>query len=61
MRKGAVLDRVTNGVAVGGVSLPVWEQHLVHIGAIATALVPILSAAWLAIQMVGYLRKRWAE
>ena len=60
-RKGAVLERITNVVAVGGVTYPGWEAQLQHVGAMADALVPILSASWLVLQMVLTLRKKLRE
>jgi hypothetical protein len=39
--------------------MPIWEQHLQHFGSVAQSLVPILSALWLAVQIVAYVRKRW--
>lgn len=52
--------RATNGVAVGGVTMPAWMPTLAEASNTAAALVPILSALWLAIQIVGYARKRMA-
>lgn len=59
-KHGVILDRITTGVAAGGVSLPLWEQGLVHVGSVAQSMVPILSALWLLVQIGGYIRKRWA-
>lgn len=60
--KGAELDRLTHGATNGmaglGVTMPIWEQHLQHFGSVAQSLVPILSALWLAVQIVAYIRKR---
>jgi hypothetical protein len=61
MNKGHALDRITNGVAGVGLTMPAWERELIHMGEIATALVPILSALWLAVQILGYARKRLAK
>lgn len=61
MKKEVILERVTNVVAGAGVTYPAWEQNLIHAGEIAEALVPMLSAAWLILQIVGYARKRWAR
>lgn len=60
-RKGAVLERITNVVAGGGITYPYWETQLQHVGAVADQLVPILSAAWLVLQMVLTLIKKLRE
>lgn len=52
-----VSDRVTAGVAAGGVSLPVWWPSLGEVSDMAVELVPILSALWLLLQMGVYLRR----
>ncbi|NBZ87917.1 hypothetical protein [Stagnihabitans tardus] len=54
--KGQALNRVTNGVAAAGVTLPAWEVHLQHAGVIAASVVPILSALWLAVQIVRFVQ-----
>lgn len=59
MKKDMILERVTGAVAGAGITLPVWERHLIHAGDIAAALVPILSALWLAVQILGYVRRRF--
>jgi hypothetical protein len=53
--------RVTNGVAVGGITMPAWVPTLGEVSTTAAQAVPILSALWLAIQIIGYARKRWAR
>lgn len=61
-RKGeALIRRVTDGVAVGGLSMPVWWPSLERVSEVAADLVPILSAVWLAVQIAGYARKRWMQ
>jgi len=50
MKKGAIV-RATDAVAVGGVTLPAWWDALQTASVVAGALVPILSAAWLAFQI----------
>lgn len=57
MDKEQVLKRVTDGVAVGGMTLPAWWPSLEVASNVAAQLVPILSAMWLAAQLFGYLRK----
>lgn len=52
--------RATNGVAVGGVTMPAWMPTLAEASNTAAHLVPILSAIWLLIQIAGYARKRMA-
>lgn len=55
----AALKRATDGVAVGGLSMPVWFPSLETVSNVAAQLVPILSAAWLAVQIIAYVRKRF--
>jgi hypothetical protein len=55
----AVSEKATNYVAGVGVTLPAWEHSLDQLGTVATAMVPILSALWLIVQMVFYVRKQW--
>lgn len=43
--------KVTNGVAVGGLTLPAWLPALDAASNVAALLVPILSAVWLAVQI----------
>lgn len=52
-----VTDRATTGLAVGGVSLPAWWPSLDQVSSVAVELVPILSALWLVVQIVGYVRR----
>lgn len=52
-----VTDRATSGLAVGGLSLPAWWPSLGEASSVAVELVPILSALWLVVQIVGYVRR----
>lgn len=59
MTTEAVLKRATDGVAVGGLTLPAWVGHLQDVSAVAAALVPILSALWLAVQIARFVWAWW--
>lgn len=52
-----VTDRATSSLAVGGVTLPAWWPSLDQASSVAVQLVPILSALWLIVQIVGYVRR----
>lgn len=58
--KGAMMDRATSGVAAAGVTMPAWLPELDRASVVAAQLVPILSAAWLALQIVRFLA-RWGR
>ena len=47
----ATLVKATNGVAVGGLTLPAWWPPLMQVSETAGLLVPILSMIWLAVQI----------
>ncbi|MGH1414834.1 MAG: hypothetical protein ACRBB0_15205 [Pelagimonas sp.] len=53
-----VMMKTTNGVAIGGITLPAWLPALETASQVAAHMVPILSAVWLVIQILGYIRKR---
>lgn len=59
------MKRTTDGVAGLGITMPAWLPQLETASAVAAALVPILSALWLALQIgrfvLGWWRKRDAE
>ena len=48
--------KITHAVAVGGVSSPTWWPSLEDVSGWATQLVPILSALWLLVQIIRFLR-----
>lgn len=54
------MTKTTTGVAVGGVTMPAWLPDLEAVSAIAAHLVPILSALWLAVQIVRFVA-RWSN
>lgn len=58
MQHEAFIVKSTNIVALAGVSLPAWWPALQATSEVAGALVPILSAAWLVIQIVRFLRNK---
>lgn len=51
------MRRTTDGVAAGGLSFPFWAPSLNEASSVAAALVPILSAVWLAVQIARFI---WA-
>lgn len=53
--------KTTNGVAAAGVTLPVWLPKLETASAVAGHLVPILSAAWLVLQIGRFLWIWWGK
>lgn len=58
MTRGEILDRATTGVAVGGVTMPAWWPSLHQVSEVAGQLVPVLSVAWLGVQIFEWARKR---
>ena len=54
MKNEAVIVKMTNGVALGGLTLQAWWPSLMQISQIAGALVPILSALWLSLQIFKF-------
>lgn len=53
------MRRTTDGVAGAGIAMPLWFPSLEDVSGVAAHLVPILSAAWLTVQIVAYIRARW--
>lgn len=51
--------KATNGVAAAGVTLPVWLPTLEAASQVAAALVPILSALWLVVQITRFVLTWW--
>jgi hypothetical protein len=56
---GGVIVKSTNVVAAFGVTLNSWLPSLEETSRIAGLLVPILSAAWLILQMGLLARRTW--
>lgn len=52
--------KTTNGVAVAGVTMPAWWPSLEATSSVAAQFVPILSAAWLIVQIVRIISK-WGD
>lgn len=52
-----IQERITNGVAVGGVTLPLWFDYVQSISEVAAAVLPILGVVWITVQMIGYFKK----
>lgn len=55
MKSEGMTVKVTNGVAGLGLTLPAWWPTLAELSAFAAAIVPILSAIWLALQIGRFL------
>lgn len=55
MVREARMRRATDGLAVGGLTMPAWFPSLEHVSQGAALAVPILSALWLAVQIVRFL------
>ena len=54
----ATMVKATNGVAVGGLTLPAWWPSLMEVSEMAGLLVPILSLIWLSVQIVRTVFKK---
>lgn len=52
------MKRATDGAAIGGLAMPVWLPSLDQVSTVAAQLVPILSAAWLAVQILAFIKRR---
>lgn len=55
------MTKLTGGVAVVGVSSAWWPPSLADVAGVAGHLVPILSAAFLAVQLVRFCWAWWKE
>lgn len=53
--------KATNGVAIGGLTLPAWWPSLMQISEMAALLVPIASLIWLVVQIYRTLFVKKAE
>ena len=55
--------RATNGIALGGITLPAWLPTLDAMSGFAAQMVPILSAIWLIAQIARFVfgKKRRAS
>lgn len=58
MNQEAVIVKGTNAVALFGITLPAWWPSLLDASETAAALVPILSALWLIIQIYRNLFRK---
>lgn len=56
-----VAERVTDGVAVGAVTSPLWLESLSKVSDFATWLLPIMGCIWLGHQMVALWARRNEE
>lgn len=59
MTREAGMRRATDGVAGLGLFTPAWLPKLETASTVAAHLVPILSAAWLALQIGRFLWTWW--
>lgn len=58
---GGITVKATNGVAVAGITLPGWLPTLSEVSEFAALTVPILSAIWLMVQIIRFLRVKEDE
>lgn len=57
MHHEGMIVKGTNTVAAAGMLMPAWGPSLAQMNEIASLIVAGLSAAWLVIQIIGYLRR----
>lgn len=50
----AIQERITNGVAVGGLGTYIWFEYLREISEVAAAVLPVISVVWIAVQLINY-------
>ena len=55
------MKKATDGVAAVGVMMPAWLPKLESTSQVAGALVPILSALWLALQIGRFVLTWWRK
>lgn len=55
------MTKATTVVAAGGVTMPAWWPTLPEASNWAAQMVPVLSAVWLLIQIVGWMRRQWRD
>lgn len=53
-----VIVKTTNGIAIGGLTLPAWDSTLAAVSSTAAQLLPIISLIWLIIQIFVFIRKQ---
>lgn len=58
MHNEGMIVKTTNGVAVAGLFMPAWLPTLGQASDVAGMLVPILSAAWLMVQIASHFRRK---
>lgn len=56
MKTEGLTVKITNGVAGFGLTLPAWWPTLAEASEFAAAIVPILSALWLILQIGRFIR-----
>lgn len=47
--------KTTNGVAAAGLTMPFWVPSLDQVSGVAGAMVPVLSALWLLVQIARFV------
>jgi len=52
------VERVTDAVAVGAVSSPVWLDYIQPVSDLAAALLPIAGLIWLGVQMYSHIKRK---
>lgn len=58
MKNEALTVKITNGVAVGGLTMPAWFPSLEQVSNTAATLVPIVSLIWLTAQLIRFFRTK---
>jgi hypothetical protein len=56
-----ITDRITDGVAVGAVSSPLWLDTFMNISEFFGALLPIVGTLWITYQMITHILTSRAE
>jgi hypothetical protein len=48
--------RITDSVAVGALTSPLWLSYLEHVSTLASSLLPVFGIAWLTLQIITHWR-----
>lgn len=51
-----IVERATDGVAVGAVTSPIWLDYLTHVSEVSALVLPIFGAVWLLMQMWHFIK-----
>lgn len=55
--KEALIVKATNGIAIGGITMPAWWPSLAETSNVAAQLVPIASLIWILFQIYHHARR----